>query len=201
MAAVTVLAIAVDVRAQGVAPRLQVAPQRGEPGQPDGNGAVALDENVFMSPDRNTLQKLADARTLVAEGRLGEAVRFLGEILESPEDFFFKPNKDSSLHRSLKSEAQRLIGEMPREGRDLYELQYGARARQMLEEAIASGDAVRLAEVSRRFFHTRAGYQAAFLLGLDHFEHGRPLAGGHCLQRLREARTGRWKRNSNRRCR
>ena len=41
-----------------------------------------------------------------------------------------------------------------------------------------------LAEVSRRFFHTRAGYEATFLLGLDHLDHGRPLAGALTLQRL-----------------
>ena len=70
---------------------------------------------------------------------------------------------------------------MPREGRELYELQYGARARQMLDEALEAGDMERLAEVSRRFFHTRAGYQATFLLGLYHFDHGRPMAGALVL--------------------
>ena len=50
-----------------------------------------------------------------------------------------------------------------------------------------AGDVSRLAEVSRRFFHTRSGYRATFLLGLDHFDHGRPLAGALTLQRLRDA--------------
>ena len=146
-----------------------------------------LSENVFLPADRHTLQKLADSRKLLAEGRLGEAVRYLGAILEGPEDFFFQPDKASPIHRSLKAEAQRLIGQMPSEGRELYELQYGARARRMLEEALEAGDATSLAEVSRRFFHTRSGYQATFLLGLHHFDHGRPLAGALTLQRLREA--------------
>ena len=103
------------------------------------------------------------------------------------EDLFFQPDKGSPVCPSLRAEAQRLIGQMPREGRELYELQYGARARQMLDEALDTGDVARIAEVSRRFFHTRSGYQATFLLGLHHFEHGRPLAGALTLQRLREA--------------
>lgn len=144
-------------------------------------------ENVFLPADRHTLQKLADSRKLLAEGRYGEAVRYLGAILEGPEDFFFQPDKNSPIHRSLKAEAQRLIGQMPKEGRELYELQYGARARRMLDDALEAGDPAPLAEVSRRFFHTRSGYQATFLLGLHHFDHGRPLAGALTLQRLREA--------------
>ena len=75
---------------------------------------------------------------------------------------------------------------MPPEGRELYELQYGARARRMLDEALEAGDMARLAEVSRRFFHTRSGYQATFLLGQHYFEHGRPLAGALTLRRLQE---------------
>ena len=161
------------------------------PAQKDGKAESGADEdtadNVFLPAERLTLQRLSKSRELLEEGRYGEAVRCLGAILDGPEDFFFQPDKKAPIHRSLKAEAQRLIGRMPREGRELYELQYGARARQMLEEAVAAGDVARLAEVSRRFFHTRSGYEATLLLGLHHFDHGRPLAGALTLQRLREA--------------
>ena len=143
-----------------------------------------LADNVFLPPDRRSLQRLSQAKELIAKGRYGEAVQNLGAILEGPEDFFFQPQAGQPIHRSLKAEAQRLIGQMPREGRELYELQYGARAKQLLEEATAAGDAHSLAEVSRRFFHTQAGYEATFLLGLHHLDHGRPLAGALTLQRL-----------------
>ena len=76
---------------------------------------------------------------------------------------------------------------MPSEGRELYELEFGAKARRLLEAAVAAGDAQSLAEVSRRFFHTRAGYEATFLLGFNHLDHGRPLAGALTLQRLADA--------------
>ena len=158
---------------------------------PDGAAPESdLAENVFVPADRGILQRLANARELLQEGRYGEAVRALGSILEGPEDYFFQPDKNAPVYRSLKTEAQRLIGQMPREGRDLYEMQYGARARQRLGEALASRDADGLAEVSRRFFHTQAGYEATLLLGLDHMDHGRSLAGALSLQRLREATAG-----------
>lgn len=181
LAFVLCVASAVDAWAQ--APRQAVPPK--EP-----SAATAEEDasdNVFLPADRSTLQKLADSRKLIAEGRFGEAVRNLGAILESPEDFFYQPNQWSPVYRSLKTESQRLIGQMPREGRELYELQYGARARRLFDGALQTGDTKALAEVSRRFFHTRSGYEATFLLGLDHFDHGRPLAGALTLERLREA--------------
>lgn len=141
-------------------------------------------ENVFLPAERAVLQRLARARRLLEEARYGEAVRYLGAVLDGPEDYFFQPDKSAPTHRSLKAEAQRLIGQMPRQGRELYELQYGARAEQMLSVAVAAGDARRLAEVSRRFFHTRAGNEATLLLGLSHLDHGEPLAGALTLQRL-----------------
>ena len=146
-----------------------------------------LADNIFLPPDRRTLQKLTQARELIAKGRYGEAVQNLGAILEGPEDYFFQPQINQPLHRSLKVEAQNLIGQMPAEGRELYELEFGAKARRLLETAAAQGDAQKLAEVSRRFFHTRAGYEATFLLGFSHLDHGRPLAGALTLQRLADA--------------
>lgn len=141
-------------------------------------------QNVFMPPDRATMRKLLQSNALIEQGRYGEAVRFLGEILEEPEDFFIRPNADSPIYRSLKTEAERIIGRLPSKGRELYELQFGAEARRMLTDALESGDVLRLAEVSRRFFHTSSGYEAALLLGLHHFDHNRPLAGALVLQRL-----------------
>jgi outer membrane protein assembly factor BamB len=144
-------------------------------------------ENVFLLPDRNVLQQLTKARQLLKEERYGDAVRYLGAVLEGPEDFFFQPDKNVPIHRSLKAEAQRLIGQMPRQGWELYQLQFGARAQRMLTDAKSSGNADLLADVSRRFFHTTAGHEATFLLGLYQFDHARPLAAALTLERLREA--------------
>lgn len=144
---------------------------------------------LFPLPDRQHLRRLAQAKSLIEQRRFSDAVRMLGAILEGSEDYFFQPDKEGApeVHRSLKREVCRLLGSLPPEGRQVYELLYGAHARQLLDEAVHSGQSERLAEVSRRFFHTEAGYEATFLVGLDYLDRGSPLAGALVLERLKQA--------------
>ncbi|HWB13086.1 MAG TPA: PQQ-binding-like beta-propeller repeat protein [Pirellulales bacterium] len=151
------------------------------------NSAEEATDSVFYPPDRDLLQRLARARELIAEKRYGEAARFLSSILESAEDYFFQPDRGQPVYRSLKYEAQRLIGELGDEGRASYELQYGAEARRLLDEAVTRGDRAGLAEVARKYFHTEAGYEATYLLGLTEMQRGQPLAAALCLERLRSS--------------
>ena len=123
----------------------------------------------------------------MAGGRAySDAIRCLQSVLEAADDYFFLPDAKAPTHHSLKAEARRLIGQLPPEGRRLYELQCGHKARRLLDEAVASGEAAKLAEASARYFHTQAGYEATFLLGLYNLDHGLPLAGALSLRRLRE---------------
>ncbi len=150
----------------------------------------AAAQSVFLPVDRSLLLLLSKARQLAQDGRYAEAVRCLGTILEAPEDYFdrpLKPGASSPVYPSLKSEAQSLLSQMPSAGRELYELQYGTRARQMLTAATTAGDPGGLAEVSRRFFHTWAGYEATLLLAFHQLDHGSPLAAALTLQRFRTA--------------
>ncbi|HEY5312337.1 MAG TPA: PQQ-binding-like beta-propeller repeat protein, partial [Pirellulales bacterium] len=148
------------------------------------------EENVFFPADRASLQRLATAEQLLGDQRFDEAVRFLDSILQAPEDFFFQRAKGQRTYRSLRTEAQRILGNLPPRGRESYELQFGAQARKLLEQAAQAGDAPGLADVSRRFFHTRAGYEATELLGTYQMEHGQPLAAALCFRRLRESPAG-----------
>jgi len=143
--------------------------------------------NVFLPPPRRTLRRLSQARELIARERYGDAVRLLGEVLEGDTDYFFQPDRDRPLHRSLKVAAQQLLGGIPAEGRELYELQQGPRAQALLEAVLAGESDSSLTEISRRYFHTRAGYEATFLLGLREFDQGRPLAAALTLGRLNRA--------------
>ncbi|HEX7377215.1 MAG TPA: PQQ-binding-like beta-propeller repeat protein [Pirellulales bacterium] len=142
-------------------------------------------DSVFFPPDRETMQHLARAAELVQDKRYGEAARFLNSILDKPEDSFFQPDRGRATFRSLKQEAQRMIGELGEEGRASYELQYGAEARRLLDEAVAQGSRAKLTEVARKFFHTAAGYEATYLVGLAEMQRGQPLAAALCLERLR----------------
>ena len=64
------------------------------------------------------------------------------------EDWFFAPQRGKLT--SLKTEAQRLLDKLPAQAMRQYELQHGAEAELLLQEAIKSGDAEKLAEVPRK---------------------------------------------------
>jgi outer membrane protein assembly factor BamB/tetratricopeptide (TPR) repeat protein len=164
----------------------QAAPRpAGTPAPRDSEASADRGRTVFVRPSRELTQNLHLARQLVAQRRYAEAVGLLDTILDAGEDYFLL-EKSSESNVGLKAEAQRLLGQMPRQGKELYELRYGARARQMLNDAAAAGDPSGLAEVSRRYFHTQAGYEATLLLGLYHLDRGSPLAGALTLKRLRD---------------
>ncbi len=184
LAAVVVLAIFPPPPASG---QLRANRRLFIPNPQGNNPGEESTDSVFYPPDRDLLQRLARARELINQKRYGEAARFLSSILESAEDYFFQPDRAQPVFRSLKHEAQGLIGALGDEGRASYELQYGAEARRLLDEAISQGDRGRLAEVARKFFHTEAGYEATYLLGLTEMQRGQPLAAAFCLERLRSA--------------
>ncbi|HEX5442969.1 MAG TPA: PQQ-binding-like beta-propeller repeat protein [Pirellulales bacterium] len=165
--------------------RVQIRRGNVMPGRPAAqDGDDDAPDSVFYPPDRETLQKLSLAKELIEQERYGEAVRLLSDILESPEDYFFQPDRQERNYRSLKGEAQRLLGAMPAEGKASYELQFGAEARRMLDAAVDRGDLSGVAEVSRKYFHTRAGYEATYLLGVAQLQRGEPLAAALSLGRL-----------------
>ena len=151
----------------------------------------AVDEDAapgnFAAPDRNVLQVLNKAQKVLKEHRYGEALEGLSQILRNSEDYFYQPDPKVPIYKSLKTEARQLLGQMQREGRELYEVRNGAEAREKLNRAVAKGDAAGLAEISAQLFHTQAGYEATYLLALYHMDHGAPLAGALTLKRLREA--------------
>ncbi len=148
------------------------------------DGEIETGDGYAFREDRETLTVLRKAGELRDQKRFAEAVEALGRLLEAGEDHFIKPARGGNVYRSAKTEARRALVEMPAEGRDSYELQFGAVARQTLDEAVARGDIEAIAEVARRFYHTRAGYEATFLLGMHHADHGRPLAAVHVWRPL-----------------
>ncbi|HTI49817.1 MAG TPA: PQQ-binding-like beta-propeller repeat protein, partial [Planctomycetaceae bacterium] len=126
-------------------------------------------------------------RELLQDGNYIEGTHLLQSILESDEDDFFHPDSENALpERSLKFETQALLGDLPAAGREIYEKQYGPVARRLLTRAISDNDAEELALVTRRFFHTQAGYEAAYRLAADQLDHGHPLTAALSFERLRK---------------
>src|SRR5262249_41927120 len=143
---------------------------------------------AFQSPlAREKTRQLVRAKSLALEGRYSEASTLLDDLLQDNEDLFIKPDPQTPEWRGLKTEALRQIGEMPGAGRQVYELEFGARATLMLDAAAKEGDIAKLEEIARRYFHTEAGYQAMLLLGRHHWDHHHPLAAAICFQRLAES--------------
>src|SRR5262249_19156345 len=73
------------------------------------------------------------------------------------------------------------------EGQKAYELQFGAKANQLLSAAATAGDIATIEQVARLYFHTQAGYQATLLLGRHHLDHSQPMAAATCFERLQTA--------------
>lgn len=177
-----------DPPAQKAAPVPRVAQVVQVQRQGVGDSADATLSAVFTEPERKVIQRIATTRELLNQQRFAEAARMLGSILALEEDYFFQPDRqEAGKYVSLKAFAERLIGNMPPEGRAAYELQYGAAAKAMLNEALANGSAQQLSEVVRQYFHTEAGYRATDLLGTVYLNQGRPLAAALRFQRLRAA--------------
>lgn len=167
---------------------------------PSANGSQSA--AALFPIDRQAEKRLRQAKDLIENKKYDEAIPLLQGILDgstrgataTAEDYFYHPDPtDRSLVRSLKSEVRRLIGEFPEAARNSYEFQYGALARQLLTDAVKSGDQAQLAAVSNRFFHTEAGAEATFRLGNRLLDQGRSMASALCFERLRSDRHGlRW---------
>src|SRR6478736_996565 len=164
---------------------------QGQPGIfgiPANSGDV---NNVFPLAPRELRQRLSRAQAAVDEQRYSDAVAEIGEVLNSTgsDDFFLGVPGSADAQVSLKTEALALLGAMPVKGRKMYELQYGSDAKAALESALAANDLTQLTEVSRRYFQTKAGYEATLLLGRYQLDQGRPLAAALTLKRVADVPT------------
>jgi len=167
-------------------PAQRVAPG-GKPAaadEPKFTDAVTLPRN----PESKRLIQAAQDYIRKKEWRI--AAECLQSLLETPEDSFIevKRNNDagqeSEVRVSVRTEANRLIGELPADGLESYRLQYGQVAADRLREAVAAADPVLLAEVAQRYFHTKSGLTATDLLGTYHLDRGQYLMASLCYERL-----------------
>lgn len=174
---------------------LVVSPAQGKEGlisqealSSDKKAMPSGETSVLPQPDRETLKQLKDAQLLIEKERFGEAVRILGTILSSPDDSFF-PAESATPEgrveiRGLHDEAEQILGALPDRAIELYELQFGAQAKQLLEKAMTEGNTRAPADISRRFFYTAAGAEATWLAGLVAMDEGRWKAAILSFKRL-----------------
>jgi outer membrane protein assembly factor BamB len=145
--------------------------------------------NIFPAAPRELRQNLTRAQAAIADERFSDAADELGRILDSQtsDDYFLGRPGQADAQQSLKTEALELIGSMPAKGRQIYETKFGFDAKAQLEKALEEGSLARLNEVARRYFHTKAGYEATLLVGRTLLDQGRPLAAALTLKRIADS--------------
>ncbi len=162
-------------QADNVAVAKPTEPEKKEPDDPEQTVGLA---------DYSVARQLRSARKLVAEKEYGRVAAILGEILAAEHDSLFQPVRDTESFRSAKAEAASILGSLPREGIEAYEMRFGPIARHQLNEALDAGDMQVLADVERRYLFTQAGRQAAYILAVYHRSRGKPWLASLYVQRL-----------------
>lgn len=159
-----------------------------------GRGEESAQEQILLAP-RALTRLLREGKLAIEEKRYSDGIAALGALLleegreDVPEetlrqDYFIEPGGDSYFKLSVRGEALRLLGSIPEEGRKTLEIQYGVAARQALQAAVAARDVDAIGEVTRKYYHTEAGYDASVLLAQDKLVRGFPIAAAGILQRL-----------------
>lgn len=151
-------------------------------------------EELFLLAPRSLTRLLREGEAAIADGRFADGVFALGAVLlddsaDLPEDlrgqdFFVEPGSRGLIQKSAKGEAIRLLSLLPPEGRRTLEIQFGVTARNQLTSAIEAEDFDRIADVSRKYVHTEAGYDASILIAQYKLANGYPLAAASILQNL-----------------
>jgi len=145
--------------------------------------------------DRDAKNQLQAARDYLAFKQnipWNTIVPLLQNILEGKSDSlfntFFVVNGEKQINRiSVKTEANRIIAAFPKEGLEYYQQTYGATASGLLDDAIppkGNYDLATIAEVSQKYFHTKAGAEATILLGSLYLERGNYLEAAYAFERF-----------------
>ncbi|MBN1854358.1 MAG: PQQ-binding-like beta-propeller repeat protein [Pirellulales bacterium] len=145
-----------------------------------------FDLDLALPTERTATRGIALAEQRITGGKYSQAIQFLDSLLAREEDAFLESSSTAQRYDGLKSTARRMLGALPSAGRDAYLLAFEARARNALTSAIEAGDLPAIRMVSRRYFHTPAGYQATLLLARNEQDHGRPASAAAMYDQLIE---------------
>ena len=143
---------------------------------------------VLPTASHKVQRQFSLACQAIRQQRFGEAVALLQTLVGGDvEDVFLAADDLTATQTTVRREAARLIGSLPPEGRQSYQLQFGSQAQAVLQQAAAAGDRQGLVRVSQSWFHTAAGYEATLLLARDELDQGRPQAAISWLRRIQES--------------
>jgi outer membrane protein assembly factor BamB len=167
----------------------KAAAPAGPPTPPEGE----LTHSLTLPSDRKLKQRLEVARDYIQKGQTddwGTPCKTLQQVLKSKEDVFVQlrvkdaNGREKSRWVSARAEANRLLGTMPTQGLETYQLLYGTEAKAKLDEARTQSDVQQLAQVALQYFHTDSGAEATDLLGTYYLDRGQPMTAALCYDRL-----------------
>ena len=181
--AFAMLTMAVAITASVAIGQLVQPPQLNQRNNPRSDDQDTV-TGVYLPTDRSLSRAVGRARERLADHEYHEALAFLQGILGRDEDSFLERAGDDRRQLGLKATARQMIGELPPEGHDAYELLQGPAARRQLEAALKDGDRDGIANVVRQFFHTSAGYEATLVLAQLEADQGHRLAAAQLFQEL-----------------
>ncbi len=138
-----------------------------------------------LPEDRDSKQRLAAVTDYLAKKEVPwEVVCATAQQLLDGKSDSFTPLADGT-RVSVKGRVSDLLGALPKDGQQFYELTYGPPATARLTEATAKGyDRAKLADIAQRYFHTKAGTQAAVLLASLQLDAGDTAEAAYGFRRL-----------------
>jgi outer membrane protein assembly factor BamB len=125
---------------------------------------------LALPTDRRAQQVLNQCQDWIDGKNWEAAASALQALLDQREDGFAQVpevvnDKPSTRTVSIRTEANRLLGALPAEGKKAYLKLHGENAEQRLKQARQLEDPDLLADVASRYLHTPAGPEALLLLG------------------------------------
>ncbi|HEY1376304.1 MAG TPA: PQQ-binding-like beta-propeller repeat protein, partial [Gemmataceae bacterium] len=148
-------------------------------------------DDVTVPSNRESRRLIQAAQDYIKKKEWRIACECLQSLLEAKEDSFIETDgppdekgKPTKRRISVRTEANRLIGELPPDGLETYQVVYGQAASDALKAALDANDPGLLAEVALRYLHTKAGADATNLLGTYHLDRGSYLMAALSFERL-----------------
>lgn len=170
----------------GNAPAPAVTPPPAKPGEqvkPPKDRHATDPRAPYNTKVGNWLRRL---QTALKERAWRDALDLLPRIAEQTEDSLTL--NEAGKWVSVRAELRRLLGEAPEEFLNEYRLQYAGLAKQLLNEAVRSGNPAAYGHVAGTYFHTDAGYAAANHLGTLHLDRGEFALAAHWFAALWQAK-------------
>jgi outer membrane protein assembly factor BamB len=139
-----------------------VPPQAEPPQQTEAEEARSREQRMLRQVifrDRDVQSTVEQAETAFRSGKASQGLELIQQVLDQRCDHFVWLERERRL-TSARHRASGLLSSADGKTRSLYEWAYAREARRLLDAGKSCGDPTLIADVSRRYFHTTAGFEA-----------------------------------------